>query len=39
LGFLAYAVFAIAILVMLRVVARGWVSRWVGPGGRARTLS
>ena len=34
-GFVAYAVFATAILVMLRVVARGWVNSWVGPGGRA----
>ena len=37
LGFLMYALFAIAILVMLRVVSRAWTTRWVGPGGRART--
>ena len=35
LGFVAYAVFATAILVMLRVVARQWTKNWVGPGGRA----
>lgn len=35
LGFIAYAVFATMVLVMLRVVARGWVKSWVGPGGRA----
>lgn len=34
-GFIAYAVFAIMILVMLRIAARGWVKSWVGPGGRA----
>ena len=37
LGFVAYAVFAMAILVMLRVVARQWTKSWVGPGGRALT--
>lgn len=35
LGFVAYAVFAMMILVMLRVVARSWTKTWVGPGGRA----
>jgi MFS transporter, NNP family, nitrate/nitrite transporter len=34
-GFIAYAIFAAMILVMLRVVARAWVKSWVGPGGRA----
>lgn len=36
-GFTAYAVFALLILVMLRVVSRSWVRSWVGPGGRALT--
>ena len=36
-GFMAYALFAIVILVMLRVVSRVWTQRWVGPGGRALT--
>ena len=35
LGFICYAMFAVAILVMLRVVARGWTRSWVGRGGRA----
>ncbi|HZQ43018.1 MAG TPA: MFS transporter [Acidobacteriaceae bacterium] len=34
-GFIAYAIFATMILVMLRIVARGWVKSWVGSGGRA----
>jgi NNP family nitrate/nitrite transporter-like MFS transporter len=34
-GFIAYAIFAAGILIMLRVVARQWTKRWVGPGGRA----
>lgn len=34
-GFIAYALFATMILIMLRVVARGWVKSWVGSGGRA----
>ncbi len=36
-GFMAYALFAVIILVMLRVVSRVWTKRWVGPGGRALT--
>ena len=36
-GFMAYALFAIVILIMLRVVSRVWTGRWVGPGGRALT--
>lgn len=35
LGFVAYAIFAAMILMMLRIVARRWVNSWVGPGGRA----
>lgn len=34
-GFIAYAIFAAMILMMLRIVARRWVKNWVGPGGRA----
>lgn len=34
-GFIAYALFATMILVMLRVVSQGWMKSWVGPGGRA----
>ena len=34
-GFGAYAVFAVFVLVMLRLVSRHWTTRWVGPGGRA----
>lgn len=37
LGFIAYAVLATLILVMLRIVARTWMKTWVGPGGRALT--
>ena len=36
-GFMAYALFAVVILVMLRLVSRVWTKRWVGPGGRALT--
>ena len=35
LGFIAYAVLAFAILLMLRVVSRSWTKTWVGKGGRA----
>lgn len=34
-GFAAYAVFALCVFVMLRVVSRKWTSSWVGAGGRA----
>lgn len=34
-GFTLYALFSVAILVMLRIVSRSWVGSWVGPGGRA----
>ena len=36
-GFAAYAVFALLVLVVLRVVSRSWTRTWVGPGGRALT--
>src|SRR5579875_2440209 len=35
LGFVAYAIFASMVLIMLRIVSRSWVKSWVGPGGRA----
>ncbi|HEY4358760.1 MAG TPA: MFS transporter [Acidobacteriaceae bacterium] len=34
-GFALYAVFALAILAMLRIVSRQWTRTWVGKGGRA----
>ena len=34
-GFMAYAGLALTILMMLRIVSRGWTKSWVGPGGRA----
>ena len=34
-GWIAYAVLALLILGMLRIVARTWTKTWVGPGGRA----
>jgi NNP family nitrate/nitrite transporter-like MFS transporter len=34
-GWIMYAGLAFLVLVMLRVVARGWTKTWVGPGGRA----
>ncbi|WP_047497234.1 NarK/NasA family nitrate transporter [Terriglobus sp. TAA 43] len=34
-GFAIYAVFAIAVLVVMRLVARRWTRTWVGKGGRA----
>ncbi|MGO4210667.1 nitrate/nitrite transporter [Terriglobus sp. 2YAB30_2] len=34
-GFAAYAVFALLVLVMLRIVSRKWTRTWVGAGGRA----
>lgn len=35
MGFVFYAVFAVGILVMLRLVSRKWTTSWVGRGGRA----
>lgn len=34
-GFAAYAIFAITVLIVLRVVSRKWTRTWVGAGGRA----
>src|SRR5581483_5398038 len=34
-GFAAYALFALLVLVVLRIVARKWTRTWVGAGGRA----
>ncbi len=34
-GFVAYALLACGILIMLRLVSRTWVREWVGKGGRA----
>ena len=34
-GFLLYAVFAVGVLVVMRVVARTWTRSWIAPGGRA----
>ncbi len=38
-GFVAFAVFGIAMLVLLRVVQARWTNTWVGRGGRARNTS
>jgi NNP family nitrate/nitrite transporter-like MFS transporter len=35
MGFTIYAVFAFAILIMLRLVSTNWTRTWVGAGGRA----
>lgn len=35
MGFVAFAVFALAVLGMLMVVQRQWTTTWVGKGGRA----
>ncbi len=35
MGFTAYAVFALLVLVVLRIVSRRWTTTWVGKGGRA----
>lgn len=34
-GFAVYAIFAILVLVVMRLVARKWTKTWVGAGGRA----
>ena len=36
-GFAAYAIFATAVLVVLRTVSKRWTTTWVGAGGRALT--
>jgi NNP family nitrate/nitrite transporter-like MFS transporter len=38
-GFLLYAVLAVGVLVVMRVVARSWTRSWIAPGGRAITAS
>ena len=39
MGFTGYAIFALLILAMLRLVSRKWTRTWVGKGGRALTTS
>lgn len=34
-GFVCYALFALCVLGLMRVVARKWMRTWVGAGGRA----
>lgn len=34
-GFVVYAIFAVLVLVVMRLVARKWTKTWVGAGGRA----
>lgn len=34
-GFVAYAIFAVFVLIVMRLVARKWTKTWVGAGGRA----
>ena len=38
-GFQLYAVFAVGVLVVMRVVARTWIHSWIAPGGRAIAAS
>jgi NNP family nitrate/nitrite transporter-like MFS transporter len=38
-GFAAYAVFALLVLIVLRVVAKKWTRTWVGAGGRALSVA
>lgn len=35
MGFIAYAILALLVLGMLRLVSRTWTKTWVGPGGKA----
>ncbi len=35
LGFTGYAIFALVVLFVLRIVSRRWTTTWVGKGGRA----
>ncbi|MBS1798723.1 MAG: NarK/NasA family nitrate transporter [Acidobacteria bacterium] len=35
-GFFVYAIFALCVLVMMRVVSETWTRTWAGAGGRAR---
>jgi len=34
-GFVVYAIFAILVLIVMRLVSRKWTKTWVGAGGRA----
>jgi NNP family nitrate/nitrite transporter-like MFS transporter len=34
-GFLLYAILAVAVLVVMRIVSRSWTKTWVARGGRA----
>jgi len=34
-GFVAYAVIALCVLAMLRIISQQWMTTWVGKGGRA----
>jgi len=36
-GFVAFAVVALLVLVLLRAMQAGWTRSWAGHGGRART--
>ena len=38
-GFLAFAVFACLVLIMLRIAQRKWTRTWVGKGGKALAAS
>lgn len=38
-GFLLYAMLAVGVLIMMRIVARSWTRTWVGRGGRAMERS
>jgi NNP family nitrate/nitrite transporter-like MFS transporter len=34
-GFIVYAALAGGVLLLLRVVSKKWLGKWIGPGGRA----
>lgn len=34
-GFIAFAVFASAVLIMLRIAQRSWTGKWIAKGGKA----
>ena len=38
-GFIAFAGCAAVILVVLRIVQRFWIGKWIAPGGRALTAT
>lgn len=35
MGFIAFAVFASLVLIMMRIAQRGWTGKWVAKGGKA----